>query len=144
MIASFPAPDQMITAADNNMPIVTVTMLKPKTPAFKRQVLDAVCAAMVAAGVSPKDRFLRILELSPDDFQFDATFPDLSRPRTDDFVLIDILLGVGRSLKVKKKIVADVVDALAAKGHDPEHVMIVFQDVPWENLSPGGGRVPHG
>ena len=126
------------------MPIVTVTMLKPKSAAFKTNVLEAVSAALITSGVNPKDRFHRILELDADNFQFDATFPDLSRPRTNDFVLIEILLGVGRSVKVKKQIVADTVEKLASKGFDPEHVMIVFQDVPWENWSPGGGRVPHG
>lgn len=74
---------------------------------------------------------------------FDPTFPDLASPRGEDFVLIEILLGVGRSVKVKKKIVADTVAALASGGVDPEHVMIVFQDVAWENWSPGGGRIPH-
>lgn len=126
------------------MPIVTVTMLKPKSAAFKTNVLEAVSAALITSGVNPKDRFHRILELDADNFQFDATFPDLSRPRTSDFVLIEILLGIGRSVKVKKQIVADTVALLASKGFDPEHVMIVFQDVPWENWSPGGGRVPHG
>jgi phenylpyruvate tautomerase PptA (4-oxalocrotonate tautomerase family) len=125
------------------MPIVTITVRKPKTSEFKNIVLDAVGAALVGAGASPNDRFQRVIELSPDDFRFDPTFPDLSRPRTDDFVLIELLLGIGRSVKVKKKIVADIIDTLSKRGFDGEHVMIVFQDVPWENWSPGGGRIPH-
>jgi len=126
------------------MPIVTITVRKPKTAAFKSAVLDAVHAALVESGVNPSDRFQRVLELGADDFRFDPTFPDLQSPRGDDFVLIEILLGLGRSVKVKKKIVGDAVKRLAAAGIDPEHVMIVFQDVAWENWSPGGGRVPHG
>jgi phenylpyruvate tautomerase PptA (4-oxalocrotonate tautomerase family) len=126
------------------MPLVTVTMIKPKSPDFKTKVLDGVSAALVASGVNPSDRFQRVIELSPDDFRFDPMFPDLSRPRTNDFILIEILLGVGRSVKIKKKIVADIVEGLSETGLDPEHVMVVFQDVPWENWSPGGGRVPHG
>jgi phenylpyruvate tautomerase PptA (4-oxalocrotonate tautomerase family) len=125
------------------MPLVTVTMLKPKSAEFKSTVLDAISAALVASGVNPKDRFQRVIELSPDDFRFDATFPDLTRPRSSDFILIEILLGVGRSVRIKKQIVAGIVERLAATGMDPEHVMVVFQDVPWENWSPGGGRVPH-
>jgi phenylpyruvate tautomerase PptA (4-oxalocrotonate tautomerase family) len=125
------------------VPIVTITVRKPKTSEFKNTVLDAVGAALVGAGASPNDRFQRVIELDPDNFRFDPTFPDLTRPRTDDFVLIELLLGLGRSVKVKKKIVADTMEALSRKGFDPEHVMIVFQDVPWENWSPGGGRIPH-
>jgi phenylpyruvate tautomerase PptA (4-oxalocrotonate tautomerase family) len=125
------------------MPIVTITVRKPKTSAFKNTVLDAVAAALVGAGANPNDRFHRVIELDPDDFRFDPTFPDLSRPRSDDFVLVEVLLAVGRSVKVKKKIVADIIEALSGKGFDGEHVMIVFQDVAWENWSPGGGRIPH-
>jgi phenylpyruvate tautomerase PptA (4-oxalocrotonate tautomerase family) len=125
------------------MPIVTVTVRKPKTPEFKAKVLEAVHAALVRAGVNQNDRFHRIFELNDADFQFDPTFPDVRTKRTDDFVLIEILLGVGRSVKVKKTILADLVDQLTTQGFDPENVMVVFQDVAWENWSPAGGRVPH-
>ncbi|MBX3500425.1 MAG: tautomerase family protein [Alphaproteobacteria bacterium] len=125
------------------MPIVTITVRKPKTAAFKAMVLDAVHSALVGSGANPRDRFHRVLELDADDFRFDPTFPDLASPRGEDFVLVEILLGVGRSVKVKKKIVADAIAGLASGGLDPEHVMIVFQDVAWENWSPGGGRMPH-
>jgi phenylpyruvate tautomerase PptA (4-oxalocrotonate tautomerase family) len=125
------------------MPIVTITVRKPKTSEFKNAVFDAAGAALVGAGANPNDRFHRVIELEADDFRFDPTFPDLSRPRTDDFVLIELVIGIGRSVKVKKKIVADIIEALSGKGFDAEHVMIVFQDVAWENWSPGGGRIPH-
>ncbi len=84
------------------MPIVTVTVRQPKSTAFKQGILQSAHAALVAAGVNPRDKFHRVLELPAEDFQFDPMFPDLSIPRTDDFVLIEILLGVGRSVKVKK------------------------------------------
>jgi hypothetical protein len=112
------------------VPIVTITVRKPKTSEFKNTVLDAVGGALVGAGASPNDRFQRVIELDPDNFRFDPTFPDLTRPRTDDFVLIELLLGLGRSVKVKKKIVADTIEALSRRGFDPEHVMIVFQACP--------------
>lgn len=126
------------------MPIVTITIRKPKTAAFKSTILDAVHGALVEAGVNANDRFHRVLELGGDDFRFDPTFPDLQSPRDDNFVLIEILLGVGRSVKLKKKIIGDTMQRLSGSGINPEHIMIVFQDVPWENWSPGGGRVPHG
>lgn len=125
------------------MPIVTISVRKPKPAAFKAAVLDAVGAALVAAGVNPRDRFQRVIELDADDFRFDPTFPDLEAPRTDDFVLVEILLGVGRSVKVKWALLRDTVESLSRQGLNPEHVMVVFLDVPWENWSPGGGRIPH-
>ena len=64
--------------------------------------------------------------------------------RRDDFVLIEILWSVGRSVKVKRKLVADVAAQIARDtGIDPEHVMIVFKETAWENWSFGGGRLLH-
>ena len=125
------------------MPVVTLTVRKPKAPEFKAKVLAAVHASLVASGVNPNDRFHRVLELEPEDLQYDSTFPDLKRPRTDDFVLIEVLLGVGRSVKVKKAILSGLMDRLAAERFDPENFMVIFQEVAWENWSPGGGRTPH-
>ena len=125
------------------MPIVTITVRKPKSSEFKNKVLDSVHAALVASGVNPQDKFHRVHELAADDFRFDPKFPDLQSERTDDFVLIEILLGVGRSVKVKRQILKDMMQALANHGLNPENVMVCFQDVPWENWSSGGGRMLH-
>ncbi len=126
------------------MPIVTLTVRKPKSAAFKAQVLDAVHAALVSIGVNSADRFHRVFELDEADFQYDPSFPDVATRRTDDFVLIEILLGAGRSVKVKKQVLSGVAEKLAAHGFDAENIMVCFQDVPWENFSPAGGRMPHG
>jgi phenylpyruvate tautomerase PptA (4-oxalocrotonate tautomerase family) len=126
------------------MPIVTVTVRKPKSPAFKSMLLDAVHAALCTAGVHERDRFQRVIELDADDFRFDERFPDVKTRRTEDFVLVEVLLGAGRSVKVKKAVLREMVDRLAAQGFDTENLMVVFQDVAWENWSPAGGRVPHG
>jgi len=123
------------------MPLVTVTVRQGKSGKFKSAVLGAVHSALIASGVPERDRFQRILELSLDDFRFDAEYPDLTARRTDDFILIEILLSVGRSLKVKKKIVADI---LAGVSKDPglngENVMVCFKETLWENWSFGDGR----
>ena len=126
------------------MPLITVTVRKPKTAAFKAGVLKAVHAALVASGVPEKDRFHRVLELDAMDFSYDDTYPDLSSPRDADFVLVEILLSVGRSVKVKRKILSDLMGALAKDpGLDPENVMVVFKETQWENWAFGGGRQIH-
>jgi phenylpyruvate tautomerase PptA (4-oxalocrotonate tautomerase family) len=107
-------------------------------------VLNAVHGALIASGVPEKDRFQRVLELGADDFRFDAEYPDLTARRTDDFVLIEILLSVGRSVKVKKKILADILGGLSkGPGVNPENVMVCFKETLWENWSFGGGRIIH-
>ena len=85
-----------------------------------------------------------MLALGDDEFRYDPRYPDLASPRGDDFVLIEILWSVGRSVKVKRKFVTDVVAQIGRDpGVDPEHVMIVFKETAWENWSFGGGRLLH-
>ena len=123
------------------MPLVTLTTREGKSSEFKSAVLDAVHSALIASGVPEKDGFQRVLELSSDDFRFDPEYPDLTARRTDDFVLIEILLSVGRSVKVKKKIVTDILAGLSkALGLSTENVMVCFKETLWENWSFGGRR----
>jgi len=127
------------------MPLVTVTVVKPKSPAYKRAVLDAVHASLLAVGVPETDRFQRVLELEPADFVFDPLYPDLASDRGSDFVLVEILFSVGRSVKVKRKLLENLAAALSRDtGVDPEHVMVVFKETQWENWAFGGGRILHG
>jgi len=125
------------------MPLVTVTVRKPKSAAFKTGVLDAVHAALVAAGVPETDRFQRVVELDADDFRFDPGYPDLKSKRSDDFVLVEILWSVGRSVKVKKALLVDLMERLSSQGLDTEQVMVCFKETSWENWSFGGGRLIH-
>ena len=125
------------------MPLVTVTVRKPKTVDFKNRVLDAVHAALLSSGVPETDKFQRVLELDADDFRFDTGYPDLTSPRNDDFVLIEILWSAGRSVKVKKQPLTDLMARLSTAGFDPENVMVCFRETTWENWSFGGGRLIH-
>ena len=86
---------------------------------------------------------VRVLELDAEDFRFDAGYPDVAGARTADFVLIEILWSVGRSVKVKKKLLLDLMDRLRAAGLDPENVMVVFKETAWENWAFAGGRILH-
>lgn len=125
------------------MPIVTITVRGKKTPEFKSKAFAAVHGALVQIGVNQRDRFLRMIELDECSFEFDPTFPDAATPRTSDFMLIEVLLGTGRSDKVKRQLVEQIAQGLSSQGFDPEHAMVCLQDVPWENWSPAGGRLFH-
>jgi phenylpyruvate tautomerase PptA (4-oxalocrotonate tautomerase family) len=125
------------------MPLVTITVRQPKPAAFKNAVLDSVHEALVAAGVPATDRFQRVLELAAEDFRYDPRYPDLESDRGDNFVLIEILWSVGRSVKIKRKVLADIIGGLARHGIDGEHTMVVFKETAWENWAFGGGRILH-
>ena len=125
------------------MPLVTLTVRKPKTAAFKSLVLDSVHAALLASGVPQTDKFQRVLELDAEDFRYDAGYPDVVGARNDDFALIEIVWSVGRSVKVKKALLADLMARLSQAGLDPENVMVCFKETTWENWSFAGGRMNH-
>lgn len=125
------------------MPLVTLTVRKPKSSAFKSTVLDAVHKALISSGVPPADKFQRVIELEADDFRFDASYPDLETGRNEDFVLIEILWSVGRSVKVKRKLLEQLMGTLSESGFNPENIMVCFKDTTWENWAFGGGRLIH-
>ena len=126
------------------MPLVTLTVRAGRPAQWKHAILDGVHRALVASGVPETDRFQRVLELSETDFRYDPAYPDATKPRDRDFALIEVLWSVGRSVKVKKKVLADIVESLrASPGLDPENVMVVFKETQWENWAFAGGRLVH-
>jgi phenylpyruvate tautomerase PptA (4-oxalocrotonate tautomerase family) len=125
------------------MPLVTLTVRQGRPAAFKTTVLDAVHGALVESGVPAADLFQRVFELSATDFRYDAGYPDVKTVRNDDFALIEIVWSVGRSVKVKKKLLADLMGTLSRAGFDPENVMVCFKETTWENWAFAGGRLIH-
>jgi phenylpyruvate tautomerase PptA (4-oxalocrotonate tautomerase family) len=125
------------------MPLVTLTVRRPKSTTFKTAVLEAVHAALVSAGVPETDRFQRVIELDADDFRFDPRYPDLKAERNADFVLIEILWSIGRSVKIKRKLLDGLMASLSGAGLNSENVMVCFKETSWENWAFGGGRLLH-
>lgn len=125
------------------MPLVTLTVRKPKSDAFKADVLDAVHAALVSSGVPATDKFQRVIELDASDFRFDPSYPDLKSARGENFILVEVLWSVGRSVKVKRKLLEELIASLSRLGLDTEQVMVCFRETSWENWSFGGGRLIH-
>lgn len=125
------------------MPLVTLTLQKPKSAAFKSLVLDSIHAALVSAGVPVTDRFQRVIELPAEDMRFDKTYPDLSKPRDENFMIVEILWSVGRSVKVKRALLVDLMSRLARHDIDGEQIMVCFKETTWENWSFAGGRLLH-
>ena len=125
------------------MPLVTVTVLKPKPASFKSNVLNCVHKALVEVGVPAADKFQRVLELEREDFRFDPHYPDVDGARDQDFVLIEVLWSVGRSVKVKKQFLQSLMQGLAEHDFKPERVMVVFKETNWESWAFAGGRLIH-
>jgi len=125
------------------MPVVTFTLLKGQPAALKTKLGQAVNLALENAGVPKADRFQRFLELDNENFTYDLYYPDLTEPRTDRFVLIEILFSVGRSVKIKQKILFDMLEHLQAAGISSNDIMVSFQETAWENWSFANGHILH-
>ena len=122
------------------MPLVTLTTRKETPQTLVEGLLDATHSALVAAGVPPTDKFQRVLRLDASDFRADPTYPDLTQPRSVNFVLVEITLSVGRTLRLKRQIAESIVAAAAKLGTSGEDVMVIYNETRWENWSFGGGR----
>lgn len=125
------------------MPLVTITQVKGRTAEQKKEIGEAIQAALVETGVPAADRFQRFIDLEAEDFIYDKSYPDLTKPRTGQFTVIEILLSVGRSVKVKRKILASLVSQLKTVGIEPNDVFVVFKETSWENWAFAGGEILH-
>jgi 5-carboxymethyl-2-hydroxymuconate isomerase len=122
------------------MPLVTLTTANGTASADIDGLLDAVHSALISVGVPEADRFHRVFRVEPTALRFHPTYPDLTQARSGRFVLIEITLSVGRTLKQKRQIAESVVAAAGKLGMSGEDVMLIFNETRWENWSFGGGR----
>jgi hypothetical protein len=128
------------------MPLVTLTLSDSTPEPRRRALLDAVHGALVSVGVPAADRFQRVIALPPEAFVFDADYPDAagSGPGRDArFAIVEVLWSAGRSVKVKKQLLAQLKEALQRIDFDPAQLMLVFKETTWENWSFARGELLH-
>ena len=126
------------------MPLVTITLHKGRTAQEKRVIADAIHDALVQSGIPQQDRFQRFIELNADDFIYDLTYPSLSEARSEKFIIVEILLSVGRSVKVKKELLKHLISNLEERASlSARDVMVVFKETQWENWAFAHGEQLH-
>ena len=125
------------------MPLITITSLKGRNAEQKQLIGEAVHSSIVTAGVPPGDRFQRFLDMEPENFIYDKFYPDLVKGRSEKFVIIEILFSVGRSVKVKRKILETLINKMKDLSFSPEDVFVSFQETAWENWSFANGEIIH-
>lgn len=125
------------------MPLITVTATKGRTAEEKREISNVIQQALVASGVPETDRFQRFIDLDPENFIYDLQYPDLNEARSTAFIIIEILLSVGRSVKVKRKILENLIRGLQELGVSPKDVMVCFKETAWENWAFANGTIYH-
>jgi phenylpyruvate tautomerase PptA (4-oxalocrotonate tautomerase family) len=124
------------------MPLVRISLLKGKRPAFRRDMGDAIHRALVETiNVPPADRFQVLTEHEPGDLVYDPGF--LGVARTNDIVIIQITISVGRTLAQKRALFRRIADNLAALGLRRDDVWINLIEVAKENWSFGLGTASY-
>jgi 4-oxalocrotonate tautomerase len=126
------------------MPFVNITLRKGKNPEYVREVATCIHDALVAeANVPADDRFQVIHEVDADRMIAHPSYGGVSR--SDDLIIIQITLNVGRTLDVKKALYADIVKRLGrAVDVRPDDVLISLVEVTKENWSFGNGVATYG
>ena len=121
------------------MPLFTVTMKSNGSTNEKDRLSRAIHAASITAGYPENDLFQRFLSLGPSDFRVDLFYPALPKPRTDQMLMIEVMVSSGTENR-KKGLVAALVQHLGEAGIDPNDIMVFFLETDRASGSFGGGR----
>lgn len=117
------------------MPLIKIEIRKGKSAKYKKAVLDGIHKALVRTIKIPDhDRIQRLYELEADDFE--AT-PN----KTNNVIVIEIVMFKGRSKEAKKQLYEAIVDILAEDpGIKGDDITIVLHEPPLENWGIRGGK----
>ena len=122
------------------MPLFTVTMKFNRSNNEKDRLSRAIHAASIAAGYPEDDLFQRFLSLEPSDFRVDLHYPALPKPRTDQTLMIEVLVSSGTDTNRKRDLVAALVEKLGEAGTNPNDIMVFFLETDRASGSFGGGQ----
>jgi 4-oxalocrotonate tautomerase len=124
------------------MPLVRISVLKGKRPAWRQQLGEAVHEALVKTiNVPAQDRFQVLSEHEPGDLVYDPGY--LGVARSNDIVIIQVTLSLGRTLAQKRALYRRIADNLARLGVRREDVWINLIEVAKENWSFGLGEASY-
>ena len=122
------------------MPLFTVTMRSNRSTDEKDRLSEAIHAASCVAGYQEADLFQRFLSLGSSDLRFDLYYPALPKPRTDQMLMIEVLVSSGTEGDRKKGLVTALVEKLGEAGIDPNDIMVFFLETDRASGSFGGGQ----
>ena len=108
------------------MPLFTVTTKSNGSISEKDGLSRAIHAASTAAGYPEDDLFQRFLSLGPSDFVVDLYYPALPKPRSDQILVIEVMVSSGTDTNWNKGLVAALVEKLGEAGIDPNEIMVLF------------------
>ena len=123
------------------MPLFTITMRSSRRGPDKATLSAAIHAASVAAGYPHNDMFQRFFSLEADDLRIDPTYPGLPKPRTDELLMIEVVVSSGTLIKRKHELLAALLASLDAVGVDSNDVMVFFGEIDRTSSSFANGEL---
>jgi hypothetical protein len=84
------------------MPLVTISLSNSWSLEEQKMIADGIHNAIAGVGFPLKDRFQKIHRLPKEQFIYDDRHPDLKEARSEKFVLVEIIISLGRSVEFKK------------------------------------------
>lgn len=115
------------------MPLVKVEMKKGKSAEFKKAVCECIHTGLMSSlGIEDWDRFQRIIEIEPEDFE---TAPG----KTDNFMIIELTIFPGRTKEQKKAAIEMITENLTKTlSIEPTDIFIIINEPPLENWGMAG------
>ena len=125
------------------MPLVRISLLAGKPESYLQKIGDVVHRAMVETiNVPAQDRFQLITEHMKSQFIYDPSY--LNIRRSDDLIIIQITLNLGRTTEMKKALYKRIAEQLEQELKlRKEDVLINLVEVPKENWSFGNGEAQY-
>lgn len=125
------------------MPLVRISLLAGKPESYLQKIGDIVHRAMVETiNVPAQDRFQLITEHMKSQFIYDPSY--LNIRRSDDLIIIQITLNLGRTTEMKKALYKRIAEQLEQELKlRKEDVLINLVEVPKENWSFGNGEAQY-
>ncbi len=122
------------------MPLVTISLSNSCTLEEQKMIADGIHDAIVGVGFPLKDRFQKIHRLPKEQFIYDDRHPNLIEARSDKFVLVEIIISLGRSVEFKKDLLDKIVQNLKNRpGIAPHDIMVLFIETARENWAFASG-----
>jgi hypothetical protein len=123
------------------MPMFTITMRSGRRGPRKGDISAAIHAASVSAGYPQNDMFQRFFSLEADDLLIDPTYPGLTTPRTENLLMIEVLVSSGTETMRKHALLASLIDCLDVIGVDRNDVMVFFGEIDRASSSFANGQL---
>jgi len=125
------------------MPLVTIDLLRGRTPERLDAISNAIHDAMVELlEVPERDRFQIITEHEPPTLRFDPSYLDI--PRGESFILIRVTLAQGRTTEAKRAFYRRLSQLLTDRAQIPaEDLAVIMIENGREDWSFGRGQASY-